>query len=249
MTETDEEPTAELAANIAVTARALLRVGSVNETLRAVVGLAVETIEGCEFAGIFVQEDGRVSTPVCTDPIVVRVDALQHLHGEGPCLDAVLKGGVFYSGDLGEDDRWPLFGPDAAGVGMRSLLALQLTGDGTFGALNLYTRLPLAFGIIDRAKAVIFATLASVALDAAKAHELEQLQLEQLQQALATRELIGQAQGILMERERITSDQAFDILRRASQNLNVKLREVAHDLVETGALPERPEPETPLARA
>jgi hypothetical protein len=112
------------------------------------------------------------------------------------------------------------------------------------GALNLYARYPLAFGALDRARGVVLAGLAGLALGLAEAHEEQVRRAENLRQALVTRELIGQAQGILMERERITAEQAFEILRAASQNLNTKLWEVAQDLVETG---ERPQ--TELSRA
>jgi len=92
--------------------------------------------------------------------------------------------------------------------------------------------------VVDRAKGVILASLASVAITAARSLEDEERRIDNLHTALSSREIIGQAQGILMERERITADQAFDILRRASQFLNVKLREVAQNLVDTGERPE-----------
>ncbi len=121
---------------------------------------------------------------------------------------------------------------------MRSVLALCLTGEGqAVGALNLYARFPLAFGAVDRARGLVLAGLAGLALSVAEAHDEELRRAENLRQALITRQLIGQAQGILMERERITAEQAFDILRRASQHLNTKLREVAQELVETGERP------------
>jgi AmiR/NasT family two-component response regulator len=105
-------------------------------------------------------------------------------------------------------------------------------------ALNLYASLPSAFGAQDRAKALVLATFAGVALDAATALANETRRAEHLVEALRTRELIGQAQGILMERERITGEQAFALLRDSSQHLNVKLREVALTLIETGETPE-----------
>jgi AmiR/NasT family two-component response regulator len=118
------------------------------------------------------------------------------------------------------------------------VLALPLTANGTNGAVNLYARYPAAFGVVDRAKGVILASLASVALSAAHSLEDEERRIDNLHSALSSREIIGQAQGILMERERITADQAFDILRRASQYLNIKLREVAQALVDTGERPD-----------
>jgi len=130
------------------------------------------------------------------------------------------------------------FGPSAAERGIRSALALPLTTNGAIGAINLYARYPAAFGVVDRAKGVILASLASVAINAAHSLEDEERRIENLHSALSSREVIGQAQGILMERERIAADQAFDVLRRASQYLNIKLREVAQTLVDTGERPE-----------
>jgi hypothetical protein len=117
------------------------------------------------------------------------------------------------------------------------MLAFPLSASGSPVVLNLSATYPGAFGATDRAKGVIFATLADLALAGAQTHEEEDRRADNLHQALVTRELIGRAEGILMERERITSDQAFDILRRASQHLNVKLKAVAEDLVETGERP------------
>jgi GAF domain-containing protein len=177
-------------------------------------------------------------TPVHTDQVVEEIDTLQRESGQGPCLDAIAQSVMVYGDDLQSDDRWASFGPAAAGRGIRSALALPLTANGTIGAINLYARYPAAFGVVDRAKGVILASLASVALNAAHSLEDEERRIENLHSALSSREVIGQAQGILMERERIAADQAFDVLRRASQYLNVKLREVAQTLVDTGERPE-----------
>ena len=230
--------TTELILNFTQTAHGLFLAGGVELTLQAVVDLAVATIEGCDCAGLFVLKAGRVTTPVHTDTVVAELDALQINGHEGPCLDSIAQGTAFYAEDLAGDHRWPNFGPAAAAIGVRSLLALCLSGDGTVGALNLYARYPLAFGAVDRARGLVLAGLAGLALSVAEAHEEEARRAENLRQALVTRELIGQAQGILMERERITAEQAFDILRRASQHLNTKLREVAQQLVETGERPQ-----------
>jgi AmiR/NasT family two-component response regulator len=96
--------------------------------------------------------------------------------------------------------------------------------------------------VIDRGKALLLAVMADLALSSAQLHESEEHRNTTLHAALATREIIGQAQGILMERERISADQAFDVLRRASQHLNVKLRDVAQDLVDTGERPDTGRP-------
>jgi GAF domain-containing protein len=230
----------QLTDNFSQSARLLFSAGSVTATLTQVLELAVATIDGCDFAGVFLITGDEITTPVRTDPIVNQVDALQQQAGEGPCLDAIAQRSIFYADDLLVDARWPEFGSQAAAKGMRSALALPLTTNGENGALNLYARYPAAFGALDRAKGVILASLAGLALSAARSHEDEEHQVDNLQSALSSREIIGQAQGILMERERISADEAFLILRRASQRLNIKLREVAQNLVETGESPEIP---------
>jgi hypothetical protein len=227
----------ELADNVSETARALFSAGSVTDTLQRVVDLAVKTIEGCDFAGIFLLDGGAISTPAHTDSLVIDIDALQHATAEGPCLDAISSGKSLYADDLIDDGRWPRFGPRATAAGIRSALAFALSANDTRGALNLYAHFPRAFGVGDRAKGQILATLGALALAVAEDHEAEERRVLNLEAALVTREMIGQAQGILIERERITAEQAFEVLRRASQHLNIRLRDVAQDLIETGERP------------
>ena len=227
-----------MTADFSQMAMALFSAGSVSDTLAQVVGLAVATIEGSDYAGILLVDGGVVTTPVHTDTIVVEIDALQHRFSEGPCRDAIAQGVTLYAEDLADDPRWERFGPEAVTRGIRSMLALPLLSNGTIGALNLYSRYPRAFGVIDRARGLLLTSLAALAFASAQTHEDEERRATNLHAALATREVIGQAQGILMERERVTADEAFDILRRASQHLNRKLREVAQNLVDTGDTPE-----------
>lgn len=231
-----DETTHELEGNVSDVARALFATGTVEGTLQRTVELAVATVEGCDAAGVFVLRDQRVVTAAASAPIVVQLDEMQVATEEGPCLDAIAQGGTMHAADLADDPRWPRFGAAAVAMGIRSALAVRLS-DSPVSALNLYARLPVAFGATDRAKALIFATLAGIALGAAGERAEDEQQIVTLHEALRTRELIGQAQGILIERERITSDQAFHVLRRASQHLNIKLREVARTLVETGETP------------
>jgi GAF domain-containing protein len=238
----DRDSLSELALNVTGTAQALFAAGSVTDTLASVVELAVATIDGCDFAGVFLLDGDIVTTPVHTDPFVVEIDALQNQFGQGPCLDAIRHRLIFYADDLSTDLRWPRFAPSAAAKGIRSVLALPLTSDAQPGVLNLYAHFPVAFGVVDRAKASVLASLASLALSVAHSHEDEERRSENLHAALITREIIGKAMGILMERERISTDQAFDILRRASQRLNIKLKEVAQKLVDTGEDPEAEPP-------
>ena len=249
MTGTEPDPgRSDLAASFAEISRALYSAHTVQETLHRIVAFSVGAIEGCSGAGIsFVQGD-QIVTPVWTEQRVLEVDTMQYTTGQGPCLDAIAHGASFYAQDLLTDPRWPDFGPRAAQAGMRSLLSFCLFGETPLGALNLYAQLPSAFGATDRAKGVIFATHAGVALaaaqdveDATQALAVEIERLDNLHGALASRQVIGRAEGILMQRELLTADQAFDLLRRASQHLNIKLREVAQHVVDTGDLPRRPD--------
>jgi hypothetical protein len=234
----DRDSASDLSLNFAETAQILFSAGGVTDTLASVVDLAVATIEGCDYAGLLLVDGAAVTTQAHTDPMVVEIDELQRVASEGPCLDAITHRVVVTADDLVSDPRWPHFGPQAVAAGIRCVLALPLAEDARQGALNLYARYPSAFGVVDRGKAVILASLATLSLAAAHSHEAEETRAENLHAALSTRELIGQAEGILMERERITADEAFDILRRASQHLNVKLREVAQNLVDTGEEPD-----------
>lgn len=241
---TPDQPTADLATVFAEMARALLSAGTVTDTLKAVVDTAVETIDGCDAAGVFLLAGGIVTTYVPTDPIVLRIDDAQRHTGEGPCLAALTEGATIYAGDLADDRRWAHFGPQAAQAGIRSALAVRLSTDGAHGTLNLYAHYPEAFGVLDRAKAVTLALLAGLAVASAQAHDEEGRRADHLEAGLVSRETIGQAEGILMERERVTAEEAFDILRRASQHLNVKLRDVAQRLVDTGERPDTGPPST-----
>jgi hypothetical protein len=230
---TDPGELTELEQNLSALALALFAPRSVDGVLQRIVDEAQETIEGCDLAGILLLREGTVTTSAYSDPQVIDLHVLQVEFGHGPCLDVISAGDSIYALDLADDARWPGFGPAAAAVGVRSVLALKVSSRRS-SVLNLYSRLPAAFGALDRAKALLFATLAGLALGSADEREDEERRAVNLQTALSTRELIGQAQGILMERERITSTEAFHVLRRASQHLNVKLRDVAQTLVDTG---------------
>jgi hypothetical protein len=233
-----DDPVSAVIVNFSQIARSLFAAGNVDQTLARVLDLAKFTIEGCDYAGVVLRDGDTIVTPAHTDPVVGDLDVLQHRFSEGPSLDAIAGNLSFYAGDLAEESRWPLFGPAATGRGIRSMLALPLFADGAMGALNLYAHYPQAFGVIDRARGLLLAALAGLAFSSARSHEADELREVNLHAALATREVIGQAQGILIERERITADQAFDILRRASQHLNLKLRDVAQTLVDTGENPD-----------
>lgn len=229
---------AELEGTVAELAGALFAgMSAPVDVLRRIVELAVETVSGCDFAGILVAEAGGMATAAATAEVVVDLHRLQIEAQEGPCFDAVAMRTACSVTDLVTDRTWPPFAEGAVELGIRSVLAYPLTSAGLPSALNLYAELPAAFGATDRAHGLLLSIFAGLAMDAADSQARAERREEHLRAALRSRELIGQAQGILMERERITSDQAFALLRASSQHLNVKLREVARELVETGETP------------
>jgi transcriptional regulator with GAF, ATPase, and Fis domain len=190
-------------------------------------------IVGCDAAGVtLVRRKGRLETPVSTDDLVARGDALQYELGEGPCMDAVWEKPLVISRDLAHEDRWPTWGPRVVEeLGARSMMCIQLfTDHETVGALNMYSKRADGFDDDDRFEGQALAAHVAVALVAA--HRIEHLEL-----ALDTRTVIGQAEGILMERFDLSPDRAFEVLKRVSSHSNEKLHLVAQELVRTRQLP------------
>ena len=224
MTEVDQRELSETFADIA---KSLLSQHSVEGTLQRIAELAVETIDGCDYAGMTIVQGKKVSTPASTTNVPTDVDAIQIETGEGPCLDAIRDHQMFQTDDLLEEERWPKFARRAVEeTGVRSMLSFRLfVAEDTLGALNLYSKRTAAFDDDDRVVGSVFAAHASVALSTAQ-HE------QQMADALQSRDTIGQAKGILMARQGVTADQAFDMLRRGSQRLNIKLRELAQKVTE-----------------
>ncbi len=222
----------DLSATFAHIARELMSEPDVHQTLDRTVGLAVETIDGCDFAGVSIVRGSKIESPAQTDEMVRLADRLQVELDEGPCLSAIRGHESVHVDDLTTDTRWPKWGPRVCTeMGVRSMLAFQLYNSrDSLGALNLYSRTTHAFDEEAYAVGVVFASHAAVALTGAQNEE-------NLLRAVQTRNLIGQAQGILMERFHLSADKAFELLRRVSQNGNVKLRDVAQRLVTTRETP------------
>lgn len=224
----------DLASGFAAMARTLLAKKSVQDTLDTIVTMAVEMIDGCDYAGVTTaRRGGRVDTAAATGELACRSDALQYELHEGPCHDALWEHDTFAIDDMAAETRWPNYAPRAAGLGIGSVLAFQLfTEEDSLGALDLYATRPHAFDEYACEVGLVFAAHAAVAFSWARTEV-------QLHEAIASRQVIGEAIGILMERRRLTSGQAFDVLARASQEFNVKLRQVAERVVETGEEPTR----------
>ncbi|NRQ49164.1 GAF and ANTAR domain-containing protein [Aeromicrobium stalagmiti] len=187
----------------------------------------------CDDAGIMlVHARNQIETAAATSQRVGESHNLQIVHDEGPCLDAIEGEPHYQSPDVSADPRWTKWGPAVAELGIGSVLSLRLeTRSRRYGSLNLYADRVEAFDDDDLAVATIFVRHASVAL--ANAHNEEGLQT-----AIDARKLIGQAQGILMERFNIDADRAFEFLRRQSQTHNVKLRYVAEWVVDHRGSPD-----------
>ena len=224
---------AEDAVNFSAIARAFFSAGSVQATLASVVELAASTVEGCDYAGLFLIEGNVISTPAFTDPMVVEIDDLQLRTGQGPCLDAISHRLTFYSTDLARDLRWLHFAPRALGLGIRSILAVPLDSNSQLGSLSLSARDPSAFDVTGRAQASFLAALAGIALSVARSQQNEEQRIESLRAALISRETVGEAAGILMERDKISAPRALQLLRQSSQRLHRNLGEVAQNLIDT----------------
>lgn len=203
-----------------------------------IVAAAVQTVPGCHHAGVsLVYRYGRIETTAASDDVAAAVDAIQYELRQGPCLETIRDHESYLISDLATESRWPSFSRRAAEeIGIRSMLSLRLfVGDDTLGALNLYSREVDAFDEDGRAIGAILAAHAAVAMSTAR----DRQRAEHLERAVESNREIGMAMGVVMANGLQTPEQAFEMLRRASQQLNVKLREVASAVVETGELPER----------
>jgi GAF domain-containing protein len=196
-----------------------------------IVDATTTNIPHARWAGITLVERGRFRTPVqAGGTVVARIDDMQYEFDEGPCVRATVSKRAVRSNDLATDPRWPIFGPAASAVGVRAMLSFQLFVESdAFGALNLYSDRPDVFDDDDEQVGLLLAAHAGVALADAR-------QIAQMHLALESRDVIGRAKGILMERYKIDDQAAFELLVAASHRTHRKLRDVADDLSTTGAL-------------
>ena len=220
-----------LAGQLSEFARAVQQQRDPHETLVEIVRAAVDLVPGCDEASISVELGRRhVTSEAASSDLQKPVDELQESLGEGPCLTTAYEHRTVRVPDLATDDRWPRFTAAAVAAGARGMMALQLYVEGDdLGALNLFSRQAGAFDDESEHVGLMFAAHAAVAYSAA--HEEAALS-----RSVETRQVIGQAQGILMERHKVTSEQAFAMLVRVSQHRNEKLRRVAEWLVDSGEL-------------
>jgi ANTAR domain len=206
--------------------------------LEQLTALAVRAVANADAASISraVQRAPRgFETIAATSELPMRVDGIQYEEGHGPCVDAVVQNTVFCTGDLRSDPRWPEFGRRAAvETGVLSMLSyrLFLEDDDLLASLNVYSTMSDAFDEHAEAVGTLVATLGALEVNNARRRD----KIHNLQKALASNRDIGVAMGVLMARHKITREQAFDLLRVASQHTHRKLSDIAAEVADTGAL-------------
>jgi GAF domain-containing protein len=223
-------PDQQLAEAFAEISRVLLAEPDVQRTLDKMCTLLVDTVEGCDHSVVTVVTNHHLESPAASDTVGPAVDAIQLEVDEGPCVEAIKQHHTVVTDDLTTETRWPRFSRRAVeATGVRSMLSFRMFLDtDTLGSLNLYSKHPRAFTEQSVAVGTIFAAHASVALQAAQTKE----DLARLREVVEARELIGQAKGILMGRQGITSQGAMEILCRGAERLKIELRELARRVVE-----------------
>jgi hypothetical protein len=209
---------AELARNFAVGT-------SIEDTLASVTAAAVDLVNGVDCADVVLIQDGDFRSTAPTSKLAPLLDQAQQRAGQGPCMDASAEAVMIRCDDLRGDPRWPEFARAAVAAGVYSVLSFRLyTHGANSGALNLFGFAAHTFDNESEVIGAMQATHAAIALIAAnRPHQFES--------ALASRDIIGQAKGIIMERYDVDAVRAFELLTRVSQNTNTRVHVIAHEIV------------------
>jgi GAF domain-containing protein len=218
----------ELAVRMSELARTLARDRTLDAVLSEVTAAAVELIPGVDTAGILlVKKHGEFDSLAGTSELPRQLDVLQMTFEEGPCVQAALADTMVRTDDFRAETRWPKYSPAVVEIGVLSGLSFKLyTGDRTAGALNLFGFEPRTWDYDAESVGSILAAHAAAAIVATQ-------QEGQLKAALLSRDRIGQAKGIIMERFGVDDVRAFEMLRQLSQEQNTKLIEVAGSVINT----------------
>ena len=232
-----------LTASFAALAQELITDSALAPALQRLLTLMVGVVAGCDCASIWFVASTETGPNVATDDSAATLDAIQFHEREGPAVAALSSRTPVYVADLSRlgDGLLPA-AADAASVSSALCLGLSVKRSGAWqslGVMSLYGPDCDAFCEADREIAEVFAAFAAAMIDLAQTRRDLRQREAALHRSLSTRDIIGQAKGILMERERLSAGQAFDRLRRASQGLNVKLSDIARKLTETGELGSR----------
>lgn len=223
-------PSTALSAQMADVARLLRSESKDTESvLHAISKSAVESVPGAEYASVtLVTGKGRVQTPVMIGDLAGKSDELQQELGEGPCIRSALSEETVRIDDMATDTRWPAFAAGANQLGIKSMICFCLYIENeNFGALNLHSSTPNSFDDESVSIGSLFAAHAAIAFSAVR-------ERDQIRAALTNRDIIGQAKGMIMERYGLDPDESFRLLARLSQDANVKLAEIALQVVTAG---------------
>ncbi|OBG99673.1 MULTISPECIES: GAF and ANTAR domain-containing protein [unclassified Mycobacterium] len=217
-----------LAMRMAELSREMAAPRPLEQLLSDVTAAAVQLIPAADIAGVLlVKKGGDFESIADTDSLAAELDRLQHQFGEGPCSDAALKQTLVRTDDLRDEPRWPRYAPAAVRHGVLSSLSFKLyTADRTAGALNLFS---FDSGVWDTEAETIGAVFAAHAAAAIMAGRHG----EQMESALSSRDRIGQAKGIIMERYGVDDVRAFEMLRALSQEGQTKLVDIAERVIAT----------------
>jgi GAF domain-containing protein len=220
-----QNPLVDVARVLSDVARSLEAEPDLHHTVRGIVAAVTDTVSGAEDAGVSLWEGKLLRTVASTSDLVERVNNLEHELNEGPCLEALHMGRAYRIDDMSHERRWPRFAAAAQAEGIQSMLGYRLFTSGrTLGSLDLYSTQPNAFDAEAEIVGELFAAHAAIAL-------LGSTQQSEWQAALNSRDSIGMAKGILMNRDGLTDDKAFNVLVSASQYANMKVHDVARWLV------------------
>ncbi len=228
-----QRPTGRVERSVNSLAELRLSEHTLDEILAHIGRLGVRALEGWDAAATTLVEGNKVATFGATDDRVMPLDQSQYDTGKGPCV-AALGGEVHYFDGASDQPRWRQFAEAAADVDVYSTVSFPLQLDGeVMGALNFYSRERDALRTGQREEGLLYAAGAASALANAKEFLARGTQIEQLEEGLQTRTMIGQATGLLMAQEGLTSEEAFQKLVKVSQTANVKLRDIAERYVRT----------------
>lgn len=218
----------DLAVRMAELARIVAAPRRAEDILTEVSAAAVELIEGVDTAGILlIKKGGQFESLGGTDELPHELDGLQHTLKEGPCIEAALDDVMVRTNDFRHENRWPAYSAAAKKLGVLSGMSFRLyTHERTAGALNLFGYQPTEWDVERQTIGMVLAAHAAAALMANR-HS------ENLQSAVASRDRIGQAKGIIMERYDVDDVRAFDMLRRLSQESNTSVVEIAQRVIDT----------------
>jgi GAF domain-containing protein len=228
---------ADIAASLADSARAINAPESLDETLDAIVGATLVSVPGFDHVGISIlHRDGRIETKAATDQVVWELDDLQYRIDDGPCVSAIREGRVVSVPDIRHEQRWSRFVPEAvARTGLQAQLAVNLyVNDQALGGLNLYSTRSASIEPDAVQAAELFATHAALALARARRES-------DLNQAIVTRQEIGMAIGLTMARFSLDNERAFQFLVRASSTSQIKMRDIAREIVREANEQHRPQ--------